>query len=223
MHNELTLRSNTNDTSMTVYRARMRFSKAGDLRWISHRDLVRTFERMFRRAGVQLGMTQGFHPRPKLTFPSALALGVAASDEVMEFLLAEDADPQELQSRIQASAPEGLSIGDLQILTIQDPKVTVQRVTYVLPLPAECSASVKEQAQQISSADTHVVAREDGSEIDVRKHLEDLSVADGQLQMTFAVDASGGAKPTDILRALQLENLLQQGRYLTRTKVETRT
>lgn len=223
MHNELTLRSNTNDTSMTVYRARMRFSKAGDLRWISHRDLVRTFERMFRRAGVQLGMTQGFHPRPKLTFPSALALGVAASDEVMEFLLAEDADPQELQSRIQASAPEGLSIGDLQILTIQDPKVTVQRVTYVLPLPAECSASVKEQAQQISSADTHVVAREDGSEIDVRKHLEDLSVADGQLQMTFAVDASGGAKPTDILRALQLETLLQQGRYLTRTKVETRT
>ncbi len=208
---------------MTNYRARMRFAKEGDLRWISHRDLVRTFERMFRRAGITLGMTQGYHPRPKLTFPSALALGVAATDEVMEFRIAEEADAEDLRQRIQAAAPPGLTIGEIAITTMQDPKVTVGRVQYSLPLPPERVAAAQEQAQIINNSQEYFVEREDGTKVDLRSHLEQVRIEEGELQMTLALDASGGTKPADILRALQLEDLLLQGRYLTRTKVETRT
>ncbi len=201
----------------------MRFSKEGDLRWISHRDLVRTFERMFRRANIALGMTQGFHPRPKLTFPSALALGVASTDEVMEFLLAEESDPAELRQRIQAAAPPGLTIGELQVSSMQDPKVTVSRADYCLPLPPDRIAATAQRIQELIAESSYLVERDDGKQIDIHENLEDLTVADGQLRMTLVLDASGGAKPTDILSALQLEDLLQQGRYLTRTKVETKT
>ncbi|HBO42708.1 MAG TPA: hypothetical protein DD670_01970 [Planctomycetaceae bacterium] len=57
-------------------RVRIRFSKQGDLRLIGHRDLVRVMERLFRRAELPLGMSQGFHPKPRMSFPTALALGI---------------------------------------------------------------------------------------------------------------------------------------------------
>ena len=67
------------DPNNIVHRIRIRFTKKGDLRLLSHRDLVRAFERLFRRVGVELAMSQGFHPRPLMTFPDALALGIAGT------------------------------------------------------------------------------------------------------------------------------------------------
>ena len=74
---------------MVRHRVRIRFCKQGDLRWIGHRDLMRCMERLFRRAALPLGMSQGFHPKPRMSFPAALAVGIAAMDEVMELELAE--------------------------------------------------------------------------------------------------------------------------------------
>jgi radical SAM-linked protein len=64
-------------------RVRIRFTKQDDLRWIGHRDLMRVWERLFRRAGVALSMTEGFHPKPRINFPSALAVGIAGMDELL--------------------------------------------------------------------------------------------------------------------------------------------
>ena len=60
---------------MIRQRVRIRFPKQDDLRLISHRDLMRAWERLFRRAGVALSMSEGFHPKPRMSFPSALAVG----------------------------------------------------------------------------------------------------------------------------------------------------
>ena len=54
---------------MVRQRVRIRFRKQGDLRLIGHRDLVRCLERLFRRAGLPLGMSEGFHPKPRMSFP----------------------------------------------------------------------------------------------------------------------------------------------------------
>ena len=80
---------------MVRLRVRIRFSKQGDLRLIGHRDLMRCLERVFRRAGLALGFSQGFHPKPRMTFPLALAVGIEGLDEVMEVELAErDGQPE---------------------------------------------------------------------------------------------------------------------------------
>ena len=57
-------------------RVRIRFRKSGDLRLIGHRDLVRAWERAFRRAALPLGMSEGFHPKPRMSIPAALGLGI---------------------------------------------------------------------------------------------------------------------------------------------------
>ena len=73
---------------MVRLRVRIRFSKQGDLRLIGHRDLMRCLERLFRRAGLALSFSEGFHPKPRMTFPLALAVGIEGLDEVMELELA---------------------------------------------------------------------------------------------------------------------------------------
>ena len=92
---------------MVRQRVRIRFCKQGDLRLIGHRDLMRCLERLFRRAGLALGMSEGFHPKPRMTFPSALAVGIEGIDEVMEFELAEPLAAAELLRRLAAAGPAG--------------------------------------------------------------------------------------------------------------------
>ncbi len=91
-------------------RYRMRFAKTGLLRWISHRDLARLWERLLRRAELRLSMTEGFHPKPRVAFPSALALGVESLDEVVEIELAEAWDAGDLLSRLRDDKQPGLTI-----------------------------------------------------------------------------------------------------------------
>src|SRR6478752_3633404 len=63
---------------------RFRFRKVGDLRLLSHHDLMRCLERMLRRAAIPFKSTAGFHPGPRLVFALSLPLGVVARDEVLE-------------------------------------------------------------------------------------------------------------------------------------------
>ena len=86
------------------------FRKQGDLRLIGHRDLMRCLERLFRRAGLALGMSQGFHPKPRMTFPLALAVGIEGDDEVMELELTEPPAADELLRAAGAAGPAGAGV-----------------------------------------------------------------------------------------------------------------
>ncbi len=92
-------------------RVRIRFTKQDDLRWISHRDLIRVWERLFRRAGVALSMTEGFHPKPRMNFPSALAVGIAGLDELLEVDFAEEYTADSLRAIIAGQLPPGMTLG----------------------------------------------------------------------------------------------------------------
>src|SRR5271169_6796595 len=103
-------------------RVRVRFTKLDDLRWISHRDLMRVWERLFRRAGLPLSMTEGFHPKPRIHFPSALAVGIAGSDELLEVDFAEPIVAETVREAIVAHAPPGMTIGAIDVLPAPDRK-----------------------------------------------------------------------------------------------------
>ena len=98
------------------YRYRIRFAKQGDLRLTGHRDLLRLFERLFRRADLRLAMTEGFHPKPRMTFPAALALGVTGLDEVMEFELATPMTAAALRELLREHAPPGLEMQSVEAM-----------------------------------------------------------------------------------------------------------
>src|SRR5262245_17008747 len=95
---------------MVVDKVRIRFRKGGDLRLVSHHDLMRAFERMLRRAALPFRSTSGFHPKPRLVFALSLPLGIVGCDEVAELELTEPVDPADIHARLAQQAPAGLEI-----------------------------------------------------------------------------------------------------------------
>ena len=89
-------------------KVRLRFAKHGDLRLVSHHDLMRCLERLLRRAEIPVAQTQGFNPHPRVVFALALALGIEGRREVVEIDLAEPMEPSEVLARLQAASPPGL-------------------------------------------------------------------------------------------------------------------
>jgi len=93
----------------SLCKIRFRFRKEGDLRFVSHHDLMRLMERLCRRADLPLRQTSGFHPKPRIVFAHALALGIAAREEVVEIEFAQPVDPASALTRMNATAPPGLA------------------------------------------------------------------------------------------------------------------
>ncbi len=89
---------------------RMRFEKTGLARYISHLDLMRCFERALRRADIPFWFTEGFNPRPFLTFALPLSLGYSGLREAVDIKLTEDMTEDELKARLNAALPYGLKI-----------------------------------------------------------------------------------------------------------------
>jgi radical SAM-linked protein len=93
-----------------IQRFRLTFTKRRPLRFIGHLDLVRMWERAFRRAKLPLAYTLGFTPHPRLTFAAPLALGATASAELCDVHLQERLSMEEFLARLQYQLPAGCEI-----------------------------------------------------------------------------------------------------------------
>ena len=206
---------------MIRQRVRLRFRKEGDLRLISHRDLVRAWERLFRRAGLRLSLSEGFHPKARMSFPSALGLGIASLDEVLEFELAEHVPTAELRARLAAQLPPGLALTTLELLPPGQRKARIQRTVYQLPVPESRRAALEASLARLRAAPQHWIARTARqAPIDVKALLEHCDYRDGVLTFGLRADPQIGVRPREVLAALDVADLEQQGLGLTRTAVE---
>jgi len=202
-------------------RARIRFTKEDDLRWISHRDLMRLWERLFRRAGIALSMTQGFHPKPRINFPSALAVGIAGVDELLEVDLAEDRSADSLGKAIASELPEGMAVKAIEMLPAPDRKAQVTFVTFQIAVPPERQDKLGRRINWLLGQATLPIEREGRKNpLDLRPLVAELNLTDGRLCMRLRVDREGSARPREVLRALEIEDLEYEGFFLIRTRVE---
>ena len=202
-------------------RVRIRFSKTGDLRFIGHHDLVRTLERLFRRAELPLAFSQGFHPKPKISFPLALALGLEGRNEVLELELTEALSTDEILARLQRATVPGLAFHSVEPVPPGTRKVQVSRVTYEIQVPAEREGMLRSRLDAIG-AHSRVEMTQQGQAVErnLLDHLLEWSVADGRLSFTLRVDPRGSLHPREVLRILGLDDLEAQGIPLVRSRVE---
>jgi radical SAM-linked protein len=96
-----------------VQKLRIRFAKRGRLRFTSHRDFQRAFERALRRAGVPVAYSQGFTPHPKVSYAGAAPMGAASEAEYLEIAVAKECDPAAVAAALDAALPPGLDIVDV--------------------------------------------------------------------------------------------------------------
>jgi radical SAM-linked protein len=223
-------------------KVRLRFHKGGDLRLLSHHDLMRTFERMLRRAGLPVHHSQGFHPKPRLVFALSLPLGVVGCEEAAELELKEMLPLEEIADRLNRQCPPGLRLLSVQRV---DPRRTAQvrALTYRLAVPPARAAEARSRiAEVLSAAECWVQrTRPQPRRVDIRPFLRDLrltiragSVSDGGLSVAHAsgsdqgasleidlcLTPSGTARPDEVLAVLGLSDLLEAGGVLERARLE---
>jgi radical SAM-linked protein len=202
-------------------KVRIRFSKSGDLRMISHHDLMRCFERMLRRAAIPYHATQGFNPKPRLIFAMPLPLGIVGCNEIAELELDEELSPQEVQRRLTAEAPDGLQILDSQKISPRT-AAHVRGVRYQLPIPAERESGLPERIIALMASTECMVERQRPRfrRFDLRPYLSDLRLEGCQLVMDLRVTPKGTARPDEVLTVLALDDLLQTGTVIERVQID---
>jgi radical SAM-linked protein len=93
-----------------VQRIRLRYTKRGRLRFTSHRDFQRAFERALRRAEVPMAYSAGFTPHPKVSYANAAPTGTGSEAEYLEIALTAPRDPERLRVLLDESLPAGLDV-----------------------------------------------------------------------------------------------------------------
>jgi radical SAM-linked protein len=93
-----------------VQRLRIRYAKRGRLRFSSHRDFSRAFERAIFRARVPMAYSSGFNPHPRISYAGAAPTGSASEAEYLEIALAAVVDPDSLKAQLEEALPDGLDV-----------------------------------------------------------------------------------------------------------------
>jgi radical SAM-linked protein len=202
-------------------KVRIRFRKVGNLRLVSHHDLMRCFERMLRRAEIPFASTEGFHPQPRLVFALSLALGIAGCDELADLELAADLPPEEVRDRLARQAPPGLEIVSARSVP-RRARLQVRQATYRLPLPPDRAVSLAEKATALLAGSECWVERSRPTprRVNLRPYFAALRVLPDALEMDLIVTPTGSARPDEVLQLLGLKDLLDAGAVLERTRLE---
>lgn len=135
-----------------VQRVRIRYAKRGPLRFTSHRDFARAFERAIRRAGVPIAYSQGFTPHPKISYASAAPTGVASEAEYLEIGLQAPVDPDELRCALDAALPPGLDILDAVAAHSGNLAERVDASHWLVELPGLDAGTLRDAVQRFLDA-----------------------------------------------------------------------
>ena len=201
------------------YKFRVRYRKAGDLRLVSHHDLMHVCERMFRRANLEVPVTQGFNPRPKMWFASAIALGVAGLNEVLEFELLQILSDEEVHRRLAQQAPPGMAILSVRAIDVKA-SARVRRALYRLALPLGTSPGQAITAFMQQTEHWVERPRPRPRRINIRPFVHELNLHDDCLDMALWITPNGAARPEEVVAALGLTELLDNGAVIERTELE---
>ncbi|MGA2522209.1 MAG: TIGR03936 family radical SAM-associated protein [Acidimicrobiales bacterium] len=142
--------------------ARIRFTKLGRVRWTSHRDVARMWERALRRAGLPVAYTAGFSPRPRLSFGLALPTGSESLAEYVDIAMAEPVPTDDLAGRVTGLLPDGVdAVAAAPVApgaaSLQE---EVSSCTWEIEVPGVSPGQLEEAIGRVLGADSLPVRRE---------------------------------------------------------------
>lgn len=197
-----------------VFRIRVIYAKLQALRYTGSLDMQRIWERSFRRAGLPLAYSQGFHPQPRINQALPLPLGMTSRNDLVDFWLEQEMYLEEIVRPLNQAVPPGLEISAVEVVDLRAPSLPtiVKSAGYLVellePHPEE---QVKASVQKLLS-ETQVLREKRGKWYDLRPLIEEITVVKPHLEriiLTMQLSARDGAtgRPDEVLLALGLDPL----------------
>lgn len=197
-------------------RYRIRYSKEGAARYISHLDMLRTFERAVRRAGLPVSFSQGFNPHPRFSFGLPLSVGVSGLSEYVDVDLDVALPPDEVASALKGAMPPGIRVSGARPVEdgSQSLMAATDRSLYRVKMDGECFPPGAEKLNaclgEIMKSKELVVTRrkKDGREVpfDIRPGLLSLAARDEKggvvLELELMTSSSLNIRTREVLAAI---------------------
>jgi radical SAM-linked protein len=192
-----------------ILRLRITFAKTEAMRYTSHLDLHRSWERAMRRAGLPLLYSQGFNPRPRLQLAAALPLGFTSRCELLDAWLGEDGrSVDEIRAALESALPPGIRLLEIHPVELDEPalQTRVRSVEYSVTLldPVE---GVEDRLDRLNEAQ-YLLRERRGKPYDLKPLIEDLQLLppdeDGchRLHMALAAQEGHTGRPEEVLAEL---------------------
>ena len=201
----------------------VKFKVGGNLRYLSHAETVRVFQRACVRAGIKLQYSEGFNPRPRLSLPLPRSVGVEAEDDLLSLgvlgwqkgdnrieLSALSFDAEEFRAALAEQLPEGF---ELLTVSVAKAKISPQpsQASYVLTVRKEYfDERLKETAKRLLGSENLVLQRRINAEgnirnVDVRPFLKSIETGDGIITVDCKIGPEGTIRVDEILELLGLD------------------
>ena len=196
-----------------MQRLRIRFRRGQEVKFISHLDIMRLWQRALNRAEISLAYSEGFNPRPRMSLAVPLAVGVTSETELMDIILTKPISPHFFTAAVSQQLPPGIAI--LQVypiaLTMPSLQSQVRYAEYKVELETE------KESKEVASALTSLLAlkhlpwqhqRDTGPRnYDLRTLIDDLWLIDWHnghctIGMRLRCDNSGSGRPEQVTAAL---------------------
>jgi len=168
-------------------RLRMRFSKTGQIRYLSHLELINLFTRAVQRAGVPILYSQGFHPHPRFSFATATSVGVESQAEYIDLFIG-SMDADEARQRLNNVLPEGMTILEATEIDLKAPSLSplIEATRYLVTLPDYDPETLQKQCVQFMAHSSWILIREKKGQqqtIDLRQETRQLSASGNTLEI----------------------------------------
>lgn len=181
---------------------RVKFQKTGDLKFISHLDLMRFFTRALIRAKIPLVYTEGFNPHPKLTFGLPLSVGVESVCEWMEFRLAGEMTCEEIRERLNRCLPNELSVSEVYNAEGKEKLSSIAWAEYVFGFDCEI------EPEKVLKAPIEVQKRTKSGEktVDIAPMIRRYTYENGVLSAVLGADSRNYLNPELVAKLFGTEN-----------------
>ena len=188
---------------MNIFSYRVRFTKTGRMRFLSHHDLMRLFERALRRTGLELRMTEGYNPHPVIAFPTALGLGIESLDEILEFELGRWTAPVQIQKLLGEQLPEGMTVSAVEAFDRKQ-RSYVSYVEYEAAVPGQGEGLPGRVAAFLALKECPVerVSDKGSKTVEIRQYVMALDGENDTVYLRIRITDQGTAKPEEVLRSV---------------------
>lgn len=193
---------------------RIKYEKQGALRFVGHLDLMRTFQKIFRRAGIPIAYSEGFNPHQIFSIAAPLSLGVASEGEYLDLKLREEMPLQQLMNNINSVCPEGIAIKDAVVLGDKDKAgmAAVQMASYKIDGAIDAL-----DLEGFLSKESIVIMKKTKKgrmkELDLKPGIFIIEQSDQNLYMEIATGSTLNIKPEMVIEQLCLHSGIEYLRH----------
>ncbi len=204
--NDVLSSDSKSDINNSVFKTlKISFSKVDQAKYFGHLEMVNIFLRAIRRADIPIKFSQGFHPKPKISFEDSLPIGLESLNEHFYLIVSENFEPRSIVESLNKHLPEGLSVHDCQIVSTKMVHNNEKKYNYIVTIKEEFFDN--KELEIFLQSPEFIVSRIDRKgrlkKIDLKYMVLDIELLKpDKLQMILRSESGKTARPLEVIKKI---------------------